>query len=237
MHARSVRGGRGPGPPAFCLAPLLFLRRAFVHACPPPPPNGSGGPLLQNFHATGLHTCMPACMHACRHAGSQLGRQACMVACLLACIPTCIHACRHSGRHAGIQTCMHARRHVCRHAYRIAGMHSCLGVCLHACFMHAFIQVFRRASIKFFILFIYLYQATMPIAPEYIIYSSSFVCHSSPFPVIFTPPELTHSRSLLLSWHMLAYLLTNFIAYLVYSFCSDFKIQNLFSNIQLRTDL
>ena len=49
--------------------------------------------------------------------------------------------------------------------------------------------------------------------------------------------ELTHSRSLLLLWHMLAYLLTNFIANLVYSFCSDFKIQNLFSNIQLRIDL
>ena len=29
--------------------------------------------------------------------------------------------------------------------------------------------------------------------------------------------ELTHSRSLLLSWHMLAYLLTNFSAYPVYS--------------------
>ena len=52
-QARSVRGGpEGRAPPAFCLTPpAFFLRRAFVHAWPP---HGSGGPLLQNFHATGL---------------------------------------------------------------------------------------------------------------------------------------------------------------------------------------
>ena len=45
----------GPDPPAFCLTPCskknFRLRRAFVHAWPP---RGSGGPLLQNCHATGL---------------------------------------------------------------------------------------------------------------------------------------------------------------------------------------
>ena len=53
LHRPVACGGPGgpappcvlPGPPAFC------LRRAFVHACPP---HGSGGPLLQNCHATGL---------------------------------------------------------------------------------------------------------------------------------------------------------------------------------------
>ena len=46
-------GGRAPLRFA-CPPPCFFLRRAFVHASPPPPPKGSGGPLLQNFHATGL---------------------------------------------------------------------------------------------------------------------------------------------------------------------------------------
>ena len=44
-------GGPGGGPPCVLPGPLLFLRRAFVHAWPP---HGSGGPLLQHFHATGL---------------------------------------------------------------------------------------------------------------------------------------------------------------------------------------
>ena len=52
-QARSVRGG-GPGgrPPCVFPGPPAFLyRRAFVHAWPP---HGSGGPLLQNCHDTGL---------------------------------------------------------------------------------------------------------------------------------------------------------------------------------------
>ena len=44
-QARSVRGARGPGPPAFCLAPLLFSKAGFR---PRLAPHGSGGPLLQN---------------------------------------------------------------------------------------------------------------------------------------------------------------------------------------------
>ena len=42
-------GPGGPGPPAFCLAPQRCGFR------PRLAPHGSGGPLLQNCHATGLH--------------------------------------------------------------------------------------------------------------------------------------------------------------------------------------
>ena len=45
--------------------------------------------------------------------------------------------------------------------------------------------------------------------------------------------ELTHDRSLILSWHMLAYLLTNSIVYFVYSFCTGFKMQSCFRTLNL----
>ena len=43
-----------PGPPAFCLAPLLFFCGGLSSTLAPSP-HGSGGPLLQNCHATGLY--------------------------------------------------------------------------------------------------------------------------------------------------------------------------------------
>ena len=46
-------GPGGPPPPRFAWPPLLFFAAGFRPRLPPPP-HGSGGPLLQNFHATGL---------------------------------------------------------------------------------------------------------------------------------------------------------------------------------------